>query len=339
MLIDSLRQAGAVDIAVIGRSDALNPPEPADDLLLPMVAYPASVLCDGEDSVGRCDLEYFGEHGIAIVDPADLQAVLGVDVAADTVRAYAEGTALATQPALVEDAQVEVGFWRTTELWQSDGVQGPSPYTQDREHAARWESLPATVIDASGAGIALMLAPATAERLAITAVPHNVISSFAEPPSARTIDAINQVGSTVAGGHFWVQIERGPDQPWPWYLLIGGIAGILVLGASAVSIGLARFDGRADDATLAAVGGNRGIRRSISFWQAIVITGVGALVGAATGLLPSWGFAEASGALQVADFPWLLIVGLAVGLPLLVALTAWLVSPRPAVLSRRTAIT
>lgn len=339
VLNDGLRAMGATHIAVIGRSEALSALETAEDLLLPMVSYPTSVLCNDATDAKRCGLEYFGaETSIAVVEAADIAAVLGVELPAATMRAYANGAALVLNRALVDDAEIEIGFWRTSELWQADGSTGPTPFTQDREHTVRWEHAPAIAIDAPVTHMPVLLSPKTAADLGIHVIPRTVVGSFVDPPRDAELDAINQVGISSTSYSFWVNVERGPDQPWPWYLLVAGIASILVLGASAVSIGLARFDGRADDAALAAVGGGRNIRRRISFWQAVVITGVGALVGTATGLLPSWGFAEANDGLRVADFPWLLIAGVAVGLPLLVAATAWLVSPRPAVLTGHTTL-
>ncbi len=343
---------GATGVATVQWPYAQNPPneERRDDLLLPLAVLPVSALCTMLDpaAVDACLAERRNHYGdVGVVDPDDLETVLGTALPAVTVRAFAAGSALTSDPFLIEGGRVEIGFWRNAELWQmiegEDRVVGPTAFDQDRTHAVSWTTIPAIAVDLpTMRRYPILMAPATAARLGIVTLPATVIATFDEPPSARAIDAINQFSmsgsATASGGAFWVSVERGPDNPLPWYLLVLGVAGILVLGASAVSIGLARFDGRADDATLAAVGGTRGIRRSISFWQAIVIAGIGAWCGALTGILPSWGFVQASYGLRVTDFPWLLIAGIAVGLPLLVAASAWLISPRPAVLTRRTAI-
>ena len=71
--------------------------------------------------------------------------------------------------------------------------------------------------------------------------------------------------------------------------LLAGIA-VLVLGASSVALGLARFERRPDDATLSAMGGSARLRRSIGFWQGLVIAGFGTCAGAAAGVLPAIGF-------------------------------------------------
>jgi len=118
---------------------------------------------------------------------------------------------------------------------------------------------------------------------------------------------------------------------------------VLVLGASAVALGLARFERRPDDATLSAVGGTRLLRRNIGFWQGLVIAGFGTFAGAAAGILPPIGFWMQSqtayqGPMDLADIPWAMLLGLAVALPVMIAVVNWLVPPRHPDLTRRTAI-
>lgn len=343
-LRDEFLQAGADDVGTVLRAATYNSSPETWKGPHPYVSFPESALCADTVDLDGCPIaiqrSYSNMHEIAIVAPEDLSTVLGVALPEQTLQAFAEGTVLSAIPQMVENGQIELGFWDLDEIWSDSESTGPSVFWQGREYAESWHVLPAEVIETKVDNYLVVLSPATAETLGIAWLPFDVIGSFREPPRARTLDAINQIGQSSGDAFFWVTIEDGPDQPWPWYLLVAGVAGVLVIGASAVSIGLARFDGRADDATLAAVGGGRGIRRSISFWQAIVITGVGTLCGVITGILPAWGVVHSTfGALRVEDFPWLLVVGITVGLPLAVAAGAWLLSPRPAVLTRRTAIT
>lgn len=117
---------------------------------------------------------------------------------------------------------------------------------------------------------------------------------------------------------------------------------VTVLGASAVALGLARFERRPDDATLAAVGGSAMLRRNIAFWQGLVIAGFGTVAGAAAGVLPPLGFVLQSRAtpqaLDAVDIWWPTILVVVLGLPLAVAVVNWLVPPRRADLTRRTTI-
>ena len=118
-----------------------------------------------------------------------------------------------------------------------------------------------------------------------------------------------------------------------WGLL--GLAGLIAIASSAVAIGLARFDGRQDDATLSALGAGRLVRKSFAFWQAVIIAGLGSVLGAATGLVPAW----ALSAVGLPFVPPLLQIGLVVvGLPLLIACGSWLLATRNKVSARRMAI-
>jgi predicted lysophospholipase L1 biosynthesis ABC-type transport system permease subunit len=124
---------------------------------------------------------------------------------------------------------------------------------------------------------------------------------------------------------------------WMVPVLLG--VAVLVLGASAVALGLARFERRPDDATLTAIGGTPGLRRRIGFWQGLIIAGFGTIAGAAAGVLPPIGFAiQSRGELLAEDMPWLALAGLAFALPLLIAAASWLIPPRAPELTRRTVI-
>jgi len=102
--------------------------------------------------------------------------------------------------------------------------------------------------------------------------------------------------------------------------------------AAAVALGLARADGRRDDVTLSAVGANPGLRRSVGFWQAMLLTGTGTVLGGALGLL-------GPGMLGLVDLmafapPWPQLLLLVVGLPLVIAVGSWLLT-RPAQFDER----
>lgn len=132
---------------------------------------------------------------------------------------------------------------------------------------------------------------------------------------------------------------RGPGPAEPWMWLIAAAAGVLVIGAGAVCLGLARFERRPDDATLTAVGGGRGIRRRINAWQGAIIVGIGVVVGTIAGQIPMWGIAQSGTTMRYwEDAPWVWLAALAVGLPVVVTAASWLVPPRRPELTRRTAI-
>lgn len=114
-----------------------------------------------------------------------------------------------------------------------------------------------------------------------------------------------------------------------------GRSALIALASSAIAIGLARFDGRQDDATLSALGAGRVVRKSFAFWQAIIIAGIGSVLGAATGLVPAWALSAIGLPFEP---PWLLIGSAVVGLPLLIAAGSWLLATRSKVSARRVSI-
>jgi putative ABC transport system permease protein len=119
-----------------------------------------------------------------------------------------------------------------------------------------------------------------------------------------------------------------------WGLL--GLSALIAIASAAVAIGLARFDGRQDDATLSSLGAGHRVRRNFAFWQALVITGAGAVLGAGMGLVP----ALALGANADMPFapPWLQISLTALALPLAIAVGNWLFTRRSRVAARRVTI-
>ena len=78
-----------------------------------------------------------------------------------------------------------------------------------------------------------------------------------------------------------------------WIIL--AVAMLLAVGAAAIATGLALADGRADQETLSAVGGSPWTRRALAGSTALVITGLGVLIGVPVGLAVSEGLVRVSG--------------------------------------------
>lgn len=203
------------------------------------------------------------------------------------------------------------------------------------------EELPLVGVPMAHSRFDAVITPATAARLGIPTVAASLIGVYDTPPDTATMDRLtaDADGMSGRGSSMSVMQEKGPAPATPWLALVAGVAGGIVAGAAAISLGLSRFERRPDDATLAAVGGNRIVRRNVNAWQAIIITGLGALLGVASGLVPAWSMAIADPrSVSPADLPLLWLLVLAVGLPLLVAALAWLVPPRAPELTHRAAI-
>lgn len=112
---------------------------------------------------------------------------------------------------------------------------------------------------------------------------------------------------------------------------------LMTIAAAAIAIGLARFDGRADDATLASIGAPNSTRRGFAFWQALVICSLGSVLGGALGILPAVAMGLPGGPLPF-NPPWMQITLVALALPILIATGSWLLTGRGPKTTRRLAI-
>jgi putative ABC transport system permease protein len=304
--------------------------------------------CVGETwSSPPCMSEWDAKLGydreLTTVEPDQVATAIGAPVPEAAMQIYRDGGALVlgelSYPGnLTTDGHVTINEWssaaRSPDIYNS-ATDGDLP---DPLHT--WE-LPAARVDLPNTlPYSVLIAPDTAADLGLKTIARAVIGGFDEPPTQREIDqvalSVSQPWTDDRG--LTSRVETGPPSAEVWMLLILGGAGALILGAAGVTLGLARVERRPDDATLTAVGASRFVRRGIAFWQGLVIVGVGTLTGTLAGLIPMWGITLSVDSLDLADTPWAWLAGLAIGLPITIALVNWLVPPRRPDLTRRTTI-
>ena len=139
-----------------------------------------------------------------------------------------------------------------------------------------------------------------------------------------------------------LEVERGFQNPYWLILLIAFcVTGLLVLIASLISTALSLAESQNDMATLAAVGATRHTRRGIAASQAFVVAACGALLGVAVGLIPgvasAWPLTARGSLPPTIAIPWLPLVAVCVGVPLLAAGLAWIAVRRHPQMTRRIA--
>ncbi len=273
-------------------------------------------------------------------DVEDLPALLGFTPSASALKVFASGGAIVTDSAYDHGGEVRIGTWTAQEL--SDG-KNPPFLEGDKLTAGAVTSVHAVVQETTQRYLyPVLVSHETAAELGMTERLSMLVANYDSAASVAEAEAINARAIGLDNTGFSASPVNGPASPWLAIWLILAATGVLMLGASAVALGLARIDGRADDATLAAVGAPRGLRRRISFWQGLVIAGVGAASGTLAGLLPAGAITALSGSalysLRPEDIPWWPIAGIALGLPLIVALVNGATSRRAPVLARRTPI-
>lgn len=307
-----------------------------------VVDYVDCAAIEAGPCVTRADA-LFGRGFPAVVAPGELGTVLGAEIPSSVQEAFAEGGAVVIDAAHLDGDAIVLHRWDaagTDRFWENwapskplpeplETVRIPAQHVQPPQQRLPWS---------------VILSPAAAERFGIETEVRQLIASYAEPPSQQALDRLAlAAGQEWNSGGFSYRFESGPPSPEAWLWLILGAAGVLVLGAGGVALGLARVERRPDDATLAAVGASPGIRRRVAAWQALIIVGTGSVTGSLAGIIPAWGIVMQTNVTDdlkptMADTPWSWLLLLAFGLPLAIAIVSALVPARRPDLTRRTAI-
>lgn len=341
--------SGALELrAVSSQPDVFYVETSADlpaDLDHAMLVKPARSLLSPEEDGGR-GVSYSGDptDNIAVVDVDGLETAMGIALTPAQREAYNDGAVIVTDDTYITDGRVEVAAWSARDYFERSV---PSNVWHDEVGMAdpRWErSAPAIPVAAPHQRIISAVAPSTARAWGMGVVPRHVLATFPEGSQMNSQDHLSELAEALTTDDYQISLyrESGPASPAVWLVPLLAAVTVLVLGASAVALGLARFERRPDDATLAAVGGTPGLRRRIGLWQGLVIAGFGTFAGATAGILPPIGFWLQSQTgyepLILADIPWWLLGVLAVALPLGIAAVNWLVPPREPELTRRNVI-
>jgi len=284
----------------------------------------------------RCMQRYLNTTGstlghLWVGDAGDLEAVLGRKPSAEAVAQLADGGAVSLYDQYVEDGSVTISWWNAADAAEQT-------YSATIEPPLRSVTVDAVVDKpAHSVDYGIFVSPKTADSLELDYSDAQVIASMPTVPDQELTDALNSALTSLPGnpeGRVYAAIESGPPQyatALAWALL--ALNTLISVAASAVAIGLARFDGRADDATLASLGASPRIRRNFAFWQALIIAGFGTLVGTVIGLVPS--FAISANPHMPFAPPWLQIGITVIALPIVIALGSWMLTRSARVSARR----
>ncbi|MFJ4969518.1 FtsX-like permease family protein [Streptomyces sp. NPDC088755] len=141
---------------------------------------------------------------------------------------------------------------------------------------------------ASTPGIRLILPQRTAAGLGLHAEDHASVYTLTREPD----DAERQAADAAieqAGNRAYVMTASPQQQreDEAVLLILALFAGVVTLGAAAITTGLSKADAEADLTTLSAVGAPPGVRRSLSGFQCLVVALTGVLLGTAAGIVPA----------------------------------------------------
>lgn len=304
----------------------------AKDSICPGPSFSASdTRCGPYSATGGTS--YSSQYPLVVGDEAALALLLGHAPSTHTATTLRSGGVVALRTGLVHDGRVQLEWFTPKQL--AGGVEAATPVRSKALSAA--VDLPVHAVQD-----ALFTTTATTRSLHLTVRPDRVLFDFTKPPTDAELDTANTAVAALANDpslNQAVYIEAGPQDYGgyiAWLILLACL--IIAICAGSTAIALARVDARADDMTLASLGASPRVRKSVASVQALIICGVGAVIGTALGLLPAVAVGIASHSLPFAP-PTLQLALLAVGIPIVIAAGSWLlVGTRRGDLTRRTAI-
>lgn len=194
-------------------------------------------------------------------------------------------------------------------------------------------------------GIGGALSAETVARRGWTSTPDYVTFYSPDGPIDSATQQRLQTAVDARFGVSNVEVERGFQRDdLPVVLVLIGVVSLLVLVATFVSTALSLAEQQPLMGTLAAVGATRGTRRRMAASQALHLAGLGALIGAAVGMVPGIAISQATAIGHFRDgvtvgpfveIPWLQIAAPVVLVPLIAAAFAWLAVRRSPEVTRR----
>jgi ABC-type lipoprotein release transport system permease subunit len=284
-------------------------------------------LCDeGSSSRMRVGTTFSVADHIRVGPTDVLEAAIGEPLSSASKDMLERGGVVAIWPEYVQIGEVVIEFF-DGQVVAVEGMGSPNNVP------VRSERLPA-VIQQLGDPIpgAILMLPETADRLGLEPTPSVVIAHPPFEAGQAEKDALVELSRSTGASPWvaWGSVQEGPPNiVGPTALILVSATAAIALAASAIALGLARIDGRRDDAILGAVGATRRLRRASGFWQALLLAGLGSLVGTALGVLGAGALALPGGPLPFAPpLVPLAIIGFAV--PLAIAVGAWLFAGRGA---------
>ncbi|MFG1906869.1 FtsX-like permease family protein [Kribbella sp. NPDC048928] len=166
-----------------------------------------------------------------------------------------------------------------------------------------------------------LISPETARALGTTQI-NEVHFELTREPTDAELAAV----SRLLGADDQLTVEKGYQNPGRLFLIgILGAATVVTLLGVAISVSLSAAEGRADLATLAAIGAPPRRRRSLAAAQAWVLGQLGCVLGVGVGALYGYTAHAAFGSPHFV-VPWAEIAGIVLVVPLFAGLLAWLLT-------------
>ncbi|MFD0423648.1 FtsX-like permease family protein [Streptomyces parvus] len=226
-----------------------------------------------------------GDHKIIVGGADVLDTYVKLDDPA-AAKALADGTPVLLNSAYAKNGEVTL---KATHLYND----------RDRKNRAQHPGKARTTTDrlkvyvapdrfAATPGIRMVMPEKTAERLGLHVEDYGSFYALGrdatDAESQAAYAALDQAGNRA---YLMSSNERFRTQDDTILLILALFAGVVTLGAAAITTGLSKADAEADLTTLSAVGAPPGVRRSLSGFQCLVVALTGVLLGTAAGLVPA----------------------------------------------------
>lgn len=158
---------------------------------------------------------------------------------------------------------------------------------------------------------------------------------YQQRPTSEQQNQLDQVVLELNQGKVAISYDSGPDDTYH-SILVGAalVLGALLLVVAIIATSLALRDGHSTMEMLAGVGASRWTLRAMSAVQAAATTALGVVLGLVIGAVPLVAVIAGTGGYVLLAIPWLLLVALVIGAPLVLAGVGWLLPPARARLIR-----
>lgn len=316
---------------------------PTSNCVLYSLARPAGQECpmtpqrremDPDD--WRCRGTMAGSPGldrsILVGGAEEIRAVFGREAGAEAASMLEAGGMVVTNPVFVRDgkAVLQGGDVRTQRQSPSDGSIISDTVSSTSLDAVVLEP----IVSVPYYGI---VSPETAERLDLRPEPAGLLVQLSEFPSASQVDAVSAAVASVykqPTGAFWVEPGISKGDAWMTWSIVA-ISALVTFSAAGVTTGLSLADARTDHATLAGVGASPRLRKALAGAQALLTSGLGAVLGTIAGAVPVVLIAASTDMRTAVEVPWLQLLALVAAVPLTGSALAWLFTRAELPMSRR----
>ncbi len=307
-----------------------NPMVPAANACpLDPYAYTKAWYADPRCVYGQGIGEPTNQQSMLVGTTDDLATITGIEPSVEVKAALSAGKPVALNPLLLDaDGTLTFGTWPEgrTQDDPDSSQQGTSqaPMSFGKPSSTKsWSTVAAT--STVRLNYAVFMTEETARSLGFGTYATKVIMTkaggFTQTESDKLWGALRSAFPDADQYSVWPSIQDGPSGPLGTWLIVG-IAALIGLVTTTIALALARSDSKGDDAVLASIGATGALRRRIAVWQALFITGIACVTGVLVGLVPAYVLSSVDTQPPMV-VPWNMLAAIAIGIPLVSAVGAF----------------